>query len=71
MTIGKLIDRNELLNRFPALRGRGKNPKYRLDWLIRRRAIPIVKLGKRSIFFDEEAIKKWIEQNSISVTDGN
>lgn len=65
MSNGKLIDRKELLQLFPALTGRGKNSRWRIDWLIRRRAIPIVKLGTRSIYFDEDQIREWIERNSI------
>ncbi len=70
MSDGKLVDRKELLQLFPALTGRGKNSKWRIDWLIRRRAIPIVKLGTRSIYFDVEQIRKWIEKNSISAQNG-
>jgi hypothetical protein len=64
---GKLVDRKELYRLFPALRGKGKNPRWRLDYLIRMRLIPFVRLGKRSIGFDEDAIRKWIQQNSIPV----
>lgn len=67
MNTGKLLDRNELLNHFPALRGRGKNPKWRLDWLLRKRAIPFVKVGTRSFYFDEDQIREWIRKNTVPV----
>lgn len=35
-----------------------------LRWLIRTRAIPIVRIG-RKIYFDPEDLKKWIEENKI------
>lgn len=70
MTNPGLIDRNELLKLFPALRGRGKNPRYRVDWLVRQRAIPFIRIGKRSIFFDPEKIREWIKKHEIPVQNG-
>ncbi len=70
MSTGRLIDRQELLKLFPALRGRGKHSKWRLDWLVRQRAIPVVRVGKRSIFFDEDQIREWIQKNSIPAQNG-
>ena len=56
-----LIDRKELIRRYPAFGAK----KYRLDWLIRTRQIPIVK-KIRSVFFNPRAINNWIKENEIS-----
>jgi hypothetical protein len=64
-----LIDREELLKRYPALRGRRKNTKWRLDWLIRTRKVPIVKIGKH-IFFNPKDIETWIEKQTIQSVNG-
>jgi len=53
-----LIDKNELLERCPAL------SKWSLEYLCRHRRIPLVKLGKR-IYFDPEDIEQWISENKI------
>ena len=53
-----LIDKNELLERCPAL-SRGS-----LEWLIRNRRIPLVKLGRR-IYFDPRDIENWLDSNKI------
>jgi len=55
-----LIDRNELVTRYPAFGAK----KYRLDWLIRTRQLPIVKKN-RSIFFNPRRIDEWIKENEI------
>ena len=61
----KLIDTQELLRRYPALRSRrGKKPTYRIDWLTRNRAIPIVKINRRN-YFDPREIDAWIESHEI------
>jgi len=60
----KLIDSHELLRRYPALAGKGKNKFYRLQWLTRSRAIPLVKLGRR-IYFDPADIDTWLESQKI------
>lgn len=62
----KLIDSQELLRRYPALAGKGKNKFYRLQWLTRSRAIPLVKIGRR-IYFDPQEINSWIEAQKIPV----
>ena len=51
------------MERHPAL-----NSKWTLEWLIRTRQIPIVKIGRR-IYFDEIEIKKWIENHAIPATE--
>jgi len=58
--VEKLISRKELIGKHPVLGER----RYRLDWLIRTRQIPIVKFG-RIIFFDEKEILEWINNNKI------
>ena len=55
----RLLDRKQLMELHPAL-AKG----YRLDWLIRTMKVPVVKVGNR-IYFDEEEIQKWIEQHAI------
>ena len=60
----RLIDSHELLRRYPALASRGKNKLNRLHWLIRNRAIPLVKL-KRRIYFDPADIDAWLESQKI------
>jgi len=60
-----LVDREELYAMFPALKGRGRNPHNRLNWLIRNRALKgLVKVGRR-IYFDPEQIREWIRENQI------
>lgn len=66
----KLIDSEELLRRYPALRSRkGKDPLSRLRWLERNRAIPLIKIN-RLIFFDPQEIDRWIDSQRIPVTKG-
>jgi len=62
-----IIDRKELIERYPAFGAK----KYRLDWLIRTRQIPIVKLSNRIIFFNPRAIDEWIRENEIKVGGNN
>jgi len=57
-----LIDRKQLIVLYPALGAK----KHRLNWLIRNRAIPLIKIN-RSIFFNPRKIDKWIEANDIDV----
>ena len=54
-----LLDKKTLRNMHPAL-----NNKWTLEWLIRTRQIPIVKIGRR-IFFDPVDISAWIEEHKI------
>jgi len=53
-----LVDKKGLLEMCPGL------TTSSLDWLIRTRQIPIIKLGKR-IYFDPKDIKNWIESKKI------
>lgn len=55
-----LIDKKELEKRYPALASR----PYRLQWLVRSRQIPIVKIGRR-IYFRPEEIVNWLSKHSI------
>jgi len=59
MNDSNLLDHKQLEAKFPALN------KYRREWLIRTRKIPIVKIGRR-IYFDEYEIRKWIKANTIN-----
>jgi len=61
----RLLDMEELGKRHPAL-----NNKYRMQWLVRTRQIPIVRIGRR-IFFDEKEIDLYIQKNSIPAMEGN
>ena len=66
----KLIDSEELLRRYPALRSRkGKKPTYRLDWLTRIHRIPVVRIGRRN-YFDPADIDAWLESQKIPVQKG-
>ena len=56
--IDLLVDKKELLKMYPAF------SKWSLEWLIRTRRIPIVKIGKR-IYFDPEDIRSWIDTKKI------
>ena len=62
----KLIDRQELIRKHPAL-GR---KKYTLDWMIRVRQIPVIRIG-RNIYFNEAEIDKWIEEHKIQINNEN
>ncbi len=53
-----LVDKKGLLDLYPVF------SKWSLEWLIRNRRIPIVKIGRR-IYFDTEDIKNWIDENKI------
>ena len=65
-----LIDREELYEMFPALKGRGKNPHNRVNWLIRHRRLwGLVRIGRR-IYFDPEKIRAWIKEHSIPIQNG-
>jgi hypothetical protein len=55
-----LIDKEELEKRFPALASK----PYRLQWLVRSRQIPVVKIGRR-IYFRPEEIINWLGKHSI------
>lgn len=54
-----LMDKKTLRQRHPALENR-----WTLEWLIRTRQIPIVKIGKK-IYFDEREIEDWIDKKKI------
>jgi len=53
-----LVDKKKLLEMYPAF------GKWGLEWLIRNRRIPIVRIGNR-IYFDTEDIRRWIDMNKI------
>jgi len=59
-----LLDRKQLIERYPALGAK----RYRLDWLIRSRQLPIVKKN-RSIFFNPRKIDEWIRNYEIDIED--
>ena len=62
MENSKLIDKDELIKRHPAL---GAKP-HRLAWLIRTRQIPFISISPRRIAFDEAEIAEWIEKRRLS-----
>jgi len=47
------------MERHPAL-----DHKWKLEWLIRTRQIPIVKIGRR-VYFDELEIEQWINKRKV------
>jgi len=53
-----LIDKKGLLAMCPGL------TRWSLEWLIRTRQIPIIKIGKR-IYFNPKDIENWIESKKI------
>jgi len=55
-----LIDRNELIRRYPALGAK----KHRLNWMIRNRSIPLIKIN-RSVFFNPRKIDEWIRDSEV------
>jgi hypothetical protein len=55
-----LLSKEQLLKKHPAL-GR---KRYTLDWLVRTRRIPVVKVG-RYLFFDEDDIDAWIKSKRL------
>jgi len=55
-----LIDRNELVRLYPALGAK----KHRLNWMIRNRTIPLIKIN-RTIFFNPRKIDEWIRDGEI------
>ena len=61
----RLIDREELLELYPALASKGKNKYYRLQWLTRSRQIPVVRVGVRRLYYNLEDIEDWLESKKI------
>ena len=59
----RLIDRKTLGEMHHALKS-----KWRVDYLIRMRRLPFLKLGK-NIYFNEASIAKWIEENEHKLQD--
>ena len=57
-----LIDRKQLIEMYPALGAK----KYRLDWLVRTRSIPMTRINK-NIYFNPRKIDEWIRGNQIEV----
>jgi len=60
----------QLLWDFNETRKQIKRSEYGMRWLIRQRAIPIVKIGNR-IYFRPEEIRDWIKKHSIPAQDGD
>jgi len=54
-----LIDKKGLLELCPVL------TRWRLEWLIRSRQIPFVRIGKKRIYFAPDEIMAWINSNKI------
>ena len=61
---------SELLWNFEETRKQIKRSEHGMRWLIRNRAIPIVKIGNR-IYFRPEEIKEWIREHSIPALKGD
>jgi len=60
----------ELLWNFEETRKQIKKSEHGLRWLIRRRAIPLVRIQNR-IYFRPDEIIKWIDEHSIPAYEGN
>jgi hypothetical protein len=60
----------ELLWDFEEARKQIRKSVHGMRWLIRRRAIPMVRIGHR-IYFQPEEIKRWIDEHSIPAQEGN
>ena len=58
----RLLTKKDLASRHPALAAR----PYRLDWLVRNRLIPFVRVG-RNVYFDEAEILRWIQESKVSM----
>jgi len=54
-----LIDKKQLLELCPGL------TQWSLEWLIRTRQIPIVRIGKKRIYFNPDEIRNWIESKKV------
>jgi len=61
---------NELLWNFEETRKQLKKSEHGMRWLIRQRAIPLVRIGNR-IYFRPSEIIKWIDEHSIPAYEGN
>jgi len=59
----------ELLWDFEETRKKIRKSVHGMRWLIRNRAIPIVRIGNR-IYFRPEHIIKWIDEHSIPPQNG-
>ena len=44
--------------------------RQRVYELVRRNAIPVIRLGERQYRFDSEAIKQWMERGGSSAANG-
>jgi len=60
----------QLLWDFEETRKQIKRSEHGMRWLIRQRAIPIIKIGNR-IYFSPEEIKEWIKKHSIPALEGD
>ena len=58
-----LVDKTRLLEMYPAF------SKWTINWHIRNRSMPIVKIGRR-IYFDPSDIKTWIDSKKIKPLEG-
>ncbi|HEX3035419.1 MAG TPA: hypothetical protein VHT73_09840 [Thermodesulfobacteriota bacterium] len=60
----KLLDKKSVLERYHFTR-------WQLEWLVRSRQIDgLVRIGKKRIYFDPEALETWVERNRISADGG-
>ena len=64
------MSENELLWDFEETRKQIKKSVHGMRWLIRQRAIPLVRIGNR-IYFRPDEIKKWIDEHSIPTRENN
>jgi len=57
----RLLNKKQLSEKHPALKNLNT-----IDWMVRTKKIPHLKIG-RLIFFEENMIDKWIDENSIKI----
>lgn len=63
MTQERLLNFNDVVVRY-------KFSPHSLRWLIRTRQIPIVRIGKKRIYFDPEDLGRWISKGKVPVQNG-
>ena len=60
----------QLLWNFEETRKKLGKSAHSMRWLVRKRAVPIVRIQNR-IYFRPQEIEKWIEEHSIPAYGGN
>lgn len=62
---GRYVDVEGLLQLIPALKSkRGQRPDGKVRWLLRRRDMPHLRIGRR-VIFDVRDVEAWLESQKI------